>query len=211
MKKIIILIILVCFSWKPQRDIDLNPNFVFILADDLGYGELGIFGQKMIETPNIDQLAKEGMILTDHYTGSPVCAPARAVLLTGLHSGNNPIRGNDEWKERGDVWSFQAMLDNPELEGQRPMPDSIVTVAKFLQSKGYKTGMVGKWHLMSTDDNGYNLGCNTLNSIPDRILYDQCIDIVKKQGFSFIRQEKQHKNVKNTLFHLYLKRSNAKM
>ena len=58
------------------------------------------------------------------------------------------IRQNltDEWKERGDVWSFQAMLDNPELEGQRPMPDSIVTVAKFLQSKGYKTGMVGKYH-----------------------------------------------------------------
>ena len=162
MKKIIILIILVCFSCKPQTDIDLNPNFVFILADDLGYGELGIFGQKMIETPNIDQLAKEGMILTDHYTGSPVCAPARAVLLTGLHSGNNPIRGNDEWKERGDVWSFQAMLDNPELEGQRPMPDSIVTVAKFLQSKGYKTGMVGKW----------GLGAPNTNSIPNNKGFD---------------------------------------
>ena len=94
-KLIIIIIILFCISCKSQSDTNLNPNFVFILADDLGYGELGIFGQKLIETPNIDQLAKEGMILTDHYTGSPVCAPARAVLLTGLHSGNNPIRGND--------------------------------------------------------------------------------------------------------------------
>ena len=162
MKKLIILIILFCFSCKSQSDIDLNPNFVFILADDLGYGELGIFGQKLIETPNIDQLAKEGMILTDHYTGSPVCAPARAVLLTGLHSGNNPIRGNDELKERGDVWSFQAMLDNPELEGQRPMPDSIITVAKFLQSKGYKTGMVGKW----------GLGAPNTNSIPNNKGFD---------------------------------------
>ena len=161
-KKLIILVILIFYSCKPQIDSDLDPNFVFILADDLGYGELGIFGQKMIETPNIDQLAKEGMILTDHYTGSPVCAPARAVLLTGLHSGNNPIRGNDEWKERGDVWSFQAMLDNPELEGQRPMPDSIVTVAKFLQSKGYKTGMIGKW----------GLGAPNTNSIPNNKGFD---------------------------------------
>ena len=162
MKKLIILIILFCFSCKSQSETNLNPNFVFILADDLGYGELGVFGQKLIETPNIDQLAKEGMILTDHYTGSPVCAPARAVLLTGLHSGNNPIRGNDEWKERGDVWSFQAMLDNPELEGQRPMPDSIITVAKFLQSKGYKTGMVGKW----------GLGAPNTNSIPNNKGFD---------------------------------------
>ena len=63
------------------------------------------------------------------------------------HSGNNPIRGNDEWRERGDVWSFQAMFENSDLEGQRPMPDSIITVAEFLQSNGYKTGMVGKWGL----------------------------------------------------------------
>ena len=87
------------------------------------------------------------MILTDHYTGSPVCAPARSVLLTGLHSGKNPIRGNDEWRDRGDVWSFKAMFEDAKLEGQRPMPDSIVTVAKFLQTNGYKTGMVGKWGL----------------------------------------------------------------
>ena len=102
------------------------------------------------------------MILTNHYTGSPVCAPARAVLLTGLHSGNDPVRGNDEWRERGDVWSFQAMFDNPELEGQRPLPDSIVTVAKLLQSKGYKTGMVGKW----------GLGAPNTNSIPNNKGFD---------------------------------------
>ena len=123
---------------KKEKIID-PPNFIFILADDLGYGELGVFGQNLIETPHIDQLAKEGMILTDHYTGSPVCAPARAVLMTGLHTGNNPVRGNDEWKERGDVWSFKAMFEDPKLEGQRPLPDSTITVANFLQSKGYKT------------------------------------------------------------------------
>ena len=155
-------IFLFIFSSCETKKDDLRPNFVFILADDLGYGELGILGQKFIETPNIDQLAKEGMILKDHYTGSPVCAPARAVLLTGLHSGNNPIRGNDEWRERGDVWSFQAMFENSDLEGQRPMPDSIITVAEFLQSNGYKTGMVGKW----------GLGAPNTNSIPNNKGFD---------------------------------------
>ena len=124
-----------------------TPNFIFILADDLGYGEIGIQGQKWIETPNIDQLAREGIILTDHYSGAPVCAPARAVLMTGLHTGNNPVRGNSEWKERGDVWSFKSMYENPNLEGQRPMPDSIVTIASVFKSQGYKTGMIGKWGL----------------------------------------------------------------
>ena len=145
-----------------NNDKDNLPNIVFILADDLGYGEIGILGQKKIETPNIDKLAKSGMILTDHYTGSPVCAPSRSILLTGLHSGNNPIRGNDEWKERGDVWSFKAMFDNPELEGQRPLPDSIVTIADILKSKGYKTGMFGKW----------GLGAPNTNSIPNNKGFD---------------------------------------
>ncbi len=90
-----ILISLSIFSCS-NNDKDNLPSVVFILADDLGYGEIGILGQKKIETPNIDKLAKSGMILTDHYTGSPVCAPSRSILLTGLHSGNNPIRGNDE-------------------------------------------------------------------------------------------------------------------
>ena len=107
---IIFFISLVIFSCSKTENKDILPNIVFILADDLGYGEIGILGQEKIETPNIDQLAKSGMILTDHYTGSPVCAPSRSILLTGLHSGNNPIRGNDEWKERGNVWSLKLCL-----------------------------------------------------------------------------------------------------
>jgi len=148
-KKSIIIVTLLFFliSCSHSEKIIESPNFVFILADDLGYGELGVFGQNIIETPHIDELAKQGMILTDHYTGSPVCAPARAVLMTGLHTGNSPIRGNDEWRERGDVWSFKAMFEDPKLEGQRPLPDSTKTVANFLQSKGYRTGMIGKWGL----------------------------------------------------------------
>ena len=141
---------------------DNRPNIIYILADDLGYGEIGVFGQKLIETPNIDNLAKTGMIFTDHYTGSPVCAPARSVLLTGMHSGNTHIRANGEWAERGNVWSFKAMLDDPFLEGQRPLLDSITTVAQILHDSGYKTGMIGKW----------GLGAPLTNSIPNKKGFD---------------------------------------
>jgi arylsulfatase len=156
------LIVLLISCNSPNPKLEESPNFIFILADDLGYGEIGIQGQKWIETPNIDQLAREGMILTDHYSGAPVCAPARAVLMTGLHTGNNPVRGNSEWKERGEVWDFKAMFENPNLEGQRPMPDSIVTVATVLKNQGYKTGMVGKW----------GLGAPNTNSIPNKKGFD---------------------------------------
>lgn len=83
-----------------EKTLNQKPNIIFILADDLGYGELGCYGQEKIETPNIDKLACEGMRFTQHYSGAPVCAPARGVLLTGKHSGHAYIRGNDEWGSR---------------------------------------------------------------------------------------------------------------
>lgn len=139
------------------------PNIIYILADDLGYGELGTYGQEIIETPHLDELAKTGMRFTQHYSGAPVCAPARCVLMTGQHTGHAHVRGNDEWKDRGDVWDYQAMFDNPFLEGQRPLPDSIITVAEVLQQAGYRTGAVGKW----------GLGAPTTEGVPN------------KQGFDF--------------------------
>ncbi|MDZ7717697.1 MAG: sulfatase-like hydrolase/transferase [Balneolaceae bacterium] len=124
-----------------------KPNIIYILADDLGYGELGAYGQEKIETPNIDALAEAGMKFTDHYSGSPVCAPSRYMLMTGKHPGNAYIRSNHEWGERGDVWSHEKMAANPMLEGQFPIPGSTVTVGKLLQKAGYKTGAIGKWGL----------------------------------------------------------------
>jgi arylsulfatase len=123
------------------------PNLVYILADDLGYGELGVYGQELIETPHIDALAREGMIFTQHYSGSPVCAPSRGVIQTGLHTGHAWIRGNDEMPGRGDVWDFAAMAEDPNLEGQRPIPAGTRTVGRLLQQAGYRTGFVGKWGL----------------------------------------------------------------
>jgi arylsulfatase A-like enzyme len=126
---------------------DSRPNIVYILADDLGYGEVGAYGQTLIETPNIDRLANEGMQFTQHYSGAPVCAPARCILLTGKHGGHAYIRGNDEMSENGDVWNFQAVIDDPKLEGQRPLPEGTTTLGSVLQSAGYKTACVGKWGL----------------------------------------------------------------
>ena len=97
-----------------------KPNIIFILADDLGYGELGCYGQKYIETPNLDKLAATGMRFTQFYSGAPVCAPSRCVLLTGKHMGHSFIRGNDEWGERGKVWDYMSMVADSTLEAQRP-------------------------------------------------------------------------------------------
>jgi arylsulfatase A len=108
-----------------------KTSIVFILADDLGYGDLGFLGQKYIETPNIDRLAKEGMFFSNFYSGSTVCAPSRSSFLTGMHTGHTPIRGNTEVQP----------------EGQFPMPDSVMTVGKAMQQAGYVTGAFGKWGL----------------------------------------------------------------
>lgn len=124
-----------------------KPTIIYILADDLGYSEIGSYGQTKIETPNIDLLAKEGISFTQFYAGSPVSAPSRSVLLTGLHTGHTPIRGNDEMKNRGDIWNRQAVLKDPSLEGQAPMPLGTITIATTLQASGYATACFGKWGL----------------------------------------------------------------
>ena len=93
---LILLLISTLFQCRSVEENSTEPNIIYILADDLGYGELGIYGQKIIRTPHIDALARDGMRFTKHYSGSPVCAPSRYMLLTGLHSGHAYIRGNYE-------------------------------------------------------------------------------------------------------------------
>ncbi len=115
-----------------------KPNIVFILADDLGYGDLGCFGQKKIRTPNLDRMAAEGMRFTAHYAGSPVCAPSRCVLLTGRHPGHAFIRDNREVQP----------------EGQLALPAATVTLARLLQQQGYATGAFGKWGLGAPGSEG---------------------------------------------------------
>ncbi|MCM4164448.1 arylsulfatase [Arenibacter sp. A80] len=107
------------------------PNIIYILADDLGYGDLSIYGQKKFKTPNIDRLAAEGILFTQHYSGSTVCAPSRSSLMTGMHTGHTVVRGNYGIKP----------------EGQFPIPDSTLTIAEVLKKAGYSTGAFGKWGL----------------------------------------------------------------
>ena len=87
-------IAVLCLVWTGSLDGVSKPNIIYILADDLGYGDLGCYGQKTLKTPNLDRMAREGMRFTRHYAGSTVCAPSRCVLMTGLHTGHARIRGN---------------------------------------------------------------------------------------------------------------------
>jgi arylsulfatase A-like enzyme len=115
-----------------------KPNVIFVLADDLGYGDLGCYGQKQIRTPNIDRMAAEGLRFTDHYAGSTVCAPSRCSLMTGLHTGHTYVRGNREIKPMG----------------QLPLPADTPTVPKMLKQAGYTTALIGKWGLGGPDSTG---------------------------------------------------------
>lgn len=111
-----------------------RPNLIWIMADDLGYGELGCYGQKVISTPNIDRMAAEGMRFTHVYAGATVCAPSRSVLMTGQHHGHTRVRGN-------------AGQSNPIAQSLRP---GDTTVARVLQQSGYRTALIGKWGLGDT-------------------------------------------------------------
>jgi arylsulfatase A-like enzyme len=142
-----------------------RPNIIFIFADDLGYGDIGCYGQQKIETPNIDKLAQKGMKFTQFYSGSTVCAPSRSSFLTGLHTGHTAIRGNVSYPP----------------EGQTPIPDSVITFVNLLQQNGYATAAFGKWGLgyitTSGDPNkkgfdlfyGYNCQSLAHNYYPDHL------------------------------------------
>ena len=120
-----------------------KPNIVFILADDLGYGEIGAYGQKKIKTPHIDKLAQAGMKFTNHYSGAPVCGPARCVLLTGQHLAHSQVRGNKEYHRKGTKFG-----------GQHPLAEGTLTIAKLLKEQGYATGAFGKWGLGHSTTSG---------------------------------------------------------
>lgn len=114
------------------------PNIIFILADDLAMGDLGCYGQKLIQTPNLDRMAAEGTRYTSAYSGNSVCAPSRSSLMTGLHMGHCPVRANREMKP----------------EGQMPLPAGTTTVAQLLQTRGYATNCTGKWGMGMFDTTG---------------------------------------------------------
>lgn len=177
-------------------------NVIYILADDLGYGDLSCYGQQKFQTPNIDRMASEGMLFTQHYAGCTVSAPSRASLMTGLHTGHTQIRGNREVKP----------------EGQEPMAEGTFTLGKLMQKAGYTTGIFGKWGLGNPGsvsvpdamgfDEFYGYNCQRLahsyyplhlwhnnekvlfpeNDNQERAAYSQ--DIIHEQALQFIKNNK---------------------
>ena len=119
------------FQLQAIRQPDDKHNIIYILADDMGYADLGCYGSKEIKTPNIDRLAATGMRFTQHYAGTAVSAPSRASLMTGLHTGHTQVRGNLQWKPYG----------------QLPLEENTITVASQLKKAGYNTAIIGKWGL----------------------------------------------------------------
>lgn len=113
-----------------------KPNVVYIMCDDLGYGDVGPYGQKRIKTPNVDKLAAEGMRFTQHYSGSPVCGPSRSCFLTGQHTGHTPIRANPRHARNWD-----------RATGDPPLPADVATFPKLFKDAGYATAVIGKWGL----------------------------------------------------------------
>lgn len=182
-----ILSLLFVFSCKEKKQETLGkvklqekPNIIFILADDLGYGDLGVYGQQQIKTPNLDAMAAKGMRFTDHYSGSTVCAPSRSTLMTGYHTGHAFVRGNNDIS----------------------ITDSIVVVPELLKPAGYRTGLVGKWGLgeVGTDGiptkQGFDFFFGFLNQIrahnyyPDYVwkneekyLLENEVRITQKEGY----------------------------
>jgi arylsulfatase A len=180
----------------------LKPNIVFILADDLGFGDVGFQGQKKFKTPNIDKLAAKGLVFTNHYSGCTVSAPSRCCLFTGYHTGHAYIRGNREHTP----------------EGQEPLVDSVLTVTELFKTAGYSTGVFGKWGLGSPGSEGdplnqgvdefFGYNCQTLahNYYPyylwhnrekitlkgnaDTMKGEWAPDVIHKQALAFLEQNK---------------------
>ena len=163
---------------KPAR----KPNIIFIMADDLGYGDLGCYGQKEILTPNIDKLADEGTRFTQCYTGSTVCAPSRSVLMTGQHTGHTRVRNN-----MGKVGGV-LVTDNGSPQRRVPLEAEDVTVAEVLRQTGYATGITGKWGLAEPNTDG----------VPTRQGFDE--------WFGYLNQRRAH-----TYYPPYLWRNEEKM
>lgn len=175
-----------------------KPNIIYIMADDLGYGNLGSYGEKFFETPNLDQMAKEGMRFTDCYAGSTVCAPSRCCLMTGYHTGHARIRGNK----------------------RHPLLPQDKTVAEYLKDLGYTTGIIGKWGLAEPETTGvpnckgfdfwygYLNQARAHNYFPDFLWRNEKRDFFKRWTYShdaFVKETLNFLNEnKDNPFFLYL-------
>jgi len=174
-----------CSGSDEKFGVPPKPNIVFLLADDLGYGELGSYGQKVIKTPVLDKLAEQGMRFTNFYAGSPMCAPSRAVMLTGKHAGTATIRGNIGYHPDYDRFARVALREDE------------LTLGEMLRDVGYQTSFIGKWHLddCNVETWAYNRGFDYAvqeqwGSCPGGIHYDERMHWINgKQDSLFYDQQ----------------------
>lgn len=169
------------FAYADNKEATM-PNIIFIMADDLGYHDLGCYGQQNIQTPNVDKMAGEGIRFTQCYTGSTVCAPSRNVLMTGQHTGHTRVRGN-----MGKIGGVMV-TDNGGPQRRIPIRAEDFTVAELLKEAGYTTGMTGKWGLAEPDTDG----------LPNRKGFDE--------WFGYLNQRRAH-----TYYPPYLWRNEEKV
>ena len=156
-----------CKDKAPEKEVPMNV--IYILADDLGYGDIGCYGQQKIKTPNLDKMAREGMLFTQHYAGCTVSAPSRCSLMTGLHTGHSQIRGNKEIAP----------------EGQQSMEADTYTLGKLMKSAGYATGIFGKW----------GLGYPGSSSVPSTMGFDEFFGYnCQRQAHSYYPDHLWHNN-----------------
>ncbi|CDA77482.1 arylsulfatase [Bacteroides sp. CAG:530] len=135
---------LACLPFNAQAKDNTRPNIIYIMCDDMGYGDLGCYGQPYIQTPHLDQMAKEGMRFTQAYAGSPVSAPSRASFMTGQHSGHCEVRGNKEYWSNVPTVMYGNNKDYS-IVGQHPYDPEHIILPEILKDYGYTTGMFGKW------------------------------------------------------------------
>lgn len=157
-----------------------RPNIIYIMADDMGYGDLGCYGQPYFETPNIDRMASEGMRFTQAYAGAPVSAPSRATILTGQHMGHTRIRGNKSMAKKDDAVTYGKVKEWSRV-GQMPLDPNHITLFEIFKQNGYATSMFGKW----------GLGYEGSNSTPDKRGIDEF--------YGYMCQTKAHQYYPNFL------------
>ncbi|MBN8785937.1 MAG: arylsulfatase [Terrimonas sp.] len=182
------IVAVLLYAQPAQNKAKQKPNIIYIYADDMGYGELGCYGQQKIKTPNLDKLAGEGIRFTQHYTSTPVCAPARNMLLTGKHGGHAYIRGNYE------LGGFEDEKEG----GQMPLPEGTFTIAHLMKKAGYTTGLVGKW----------GLGMNNTTGAPDKQGFDYYYGyLCQKQAHNFypthLWENGKRDTLRNTYFYVH--------
>ncbi len=197
--KIYLFILMVIFNWfgylealSNEHQINKKPNIIFIMADDLGYGDLGCYGQEIMQTPNIDKLANEGIRFTQAYAGGPVCTPSRSVLMTGLHNGHTPARDN--------IPHYNSYLQ-----------DSDITLAEILKNAGYRTGGLGKWSLGDAGTagratyQGFDFWLGYLNQDHAHYYYTEYLDLNDRRldlkGNTFLRNHYSHDILTNGALH----------